>query len=437
MGRSPLANESQREENMEERTAQLNTQCQCISVDETKLNTEVHRLIHDLGLADQVAEKVGAMLSKNGVFISATSTDQMKQLVKALFTVCAMPKFQETVLHYAPTIARHQQRTSGVFYGFDFHLGENGPQLIEINTNAGGAMICALEIGASKNCCVPAIENLAQRNVPYEIYDQFIDMFTKEWRSFKNDQNAILKTIAIVDESPAEQFLYPEFLLFKALFKSKGIHAIIAGPDELKIIDGKVSIEDTTIDLIYNRTTDFYFESPSCKTLREVYLQDLAAITPNPFQHAVFANKQNLCILSNDEQLMGLGIDAKTRSILLEHIPKTVEVSPQNEDALWENRKQYFFKPTQGFGSRAVYRGDKMTKSVWSEIKGNSYVAQQVIPPSRRTVVVDGVDVDLKVDIRDYAFEGISLLCATRTYQGQTTNLRTLGGGFSPVYEVK
>ena len=134
---------------------------------------------------------------------------------------------------------------------------------------------------------------------------------------------------------------------------------------------------------------------------------------------------------------MGLGVDAQTRSILLEHIPKTVEVSPQNEDALWENRRQYFFKPTQGFGSRAVYRGDKMTKSVWSEIKGNSYVAQQVIPPSRRTVVVDGVDVDLKVDIRDYAFEGISLLCATLTYQGQTNNLRTLGGGFSPVYEVK
>lgn len=78
-----------------------------------------------------------------------------------------------------------------------------------------------------------------------------------------------------------------------------------------------------------------------------------------------------------------------------------------------------------------------MTKSVWNEIKGKSYVAQQVIPPSRRTVVIDGADIDLKVDIRDYAFEGESLLCATRTYQGQTTNLRTLGGGFSPVYEVQ
>ena len=423
--------------NMEERIAQLNTQCQCISVDETKLNTEVHRLIHNLGLADQVAEKVGAMLSKNGVFISATSADQMKQLIKALFKVCAMPSFQETVLQKTTAIARHQQRTSGVFYGFDFHLGENGPQLIEINTNAGGAMICALEIGASKNCCIPAMENLAQRDVPHEIYEQFIDMFVKEWRSFKNDQYAILKTIAIVDESPEDQFLFPEFLLFKALFKSKGINAIIAEPDELKIIDGKVYIEDTTIDLIYNRSTDFYFESPSCKNLREAYLEDLTAITPNPFQHAVFANKRNLCILSNEEQLISLGVDAQTRSILLEHIPKTVEVNPQNEDVLWENRKQYFFKPAQGFGSRAVYRGDKMTKSVWREIKGKSYVAQQVIPPSKRTVVVDGIDVDLKVDIRDYAFEGKSLLCATRTYQGQTTNLRTLGGGFSPVYEVK
>jgi len=422
---------------MEQKTTKLNTQCQCISVDEIKLHSEVHHLIHDLGLADQVAEKVGAMLSKNGVFISVTSTDQMKLLVKALFKVCGMAKFQEAVLQNTPSIAHHQQRTSGVLYGFDFHLGENGPQLIEINTNAGGAMICALEIGASKNCCVPVLENLAQRNVPYEIYEKFIDMFDKEWRRFNNSQNAILSTVAIIDESPKDQFLYPEFLLFKALFKSKNIHTIIAAPDELKIINGKVYIEDVAIDLIYNRTTDFYFESSSYQTLREAYLQDLVAITPNPFQHAIFANKLNLCILSNEQQLVTLGVDAQTRSILLAHIPKTIEVSPENEEDLWENRKQYFFKPTQGFGGRAVYRGDKMTKSVWNEIKGKSYVAQQVIPPSRRTVVIDGADIDLKVDIRDYAFEGESLLCATRTYQGQTTNLRTLGGGFSPVYEVQ
>ena len=140
--------------------------------------------------------------------------------------------------------------------------------------------------------------------------------------------------------------------------------------------------------------------------------------------------------MSNQEQLDTLGIDSAIKEILLSHIPKTIKVSAKNEEFLWLNRKDYFFKPSQGFGSRAVYRGDKLTKGVWGQIKDKSYIAQKIIPPSKRTITVDGNELSLKVDIRDYIFEGTSLISATRIYQGQTTNLRTVGGGFSPLYSV-
>jgi hypothetical protein len=140
---------------MLDKAAKLNAQCSCISVDNKKLDIEVHRFIDNLSLADTTATQISSMLSKSGVFIDHAALEQIDQLVKAVFKVCEQPLFQKLVLDHAPPIAKHKQGVSGVFYGFDFHLGVNGPQLIEINTNAGGAMICALEVGASKNCCDP------------------------------------------------------------------------------------------------------------------------------------------------------------------------------------------------------------------------------------------------------------------------------------------
>ena len=41
---------------------------------------------------------------------------------------------------------------------------------------------------------------------------------------------------------------------------------------------------------------------------------------------------------------------------------------------------------------------------------------------------------DLKLDLRNYVYQGRVQLVAARLYQGQTTNFRTPGGGFAPVF---
>jgi uncharacterized circularly permuted ATP-grasp superfamily protein len=111
-------------------------------------------------------------------------------------------------------------------------------------------------------------------------------------------------------------------------------------------------------------------------------------------------------------------------------------VSASNADALWEGRRGYFFKPTGGYGSKAVYRGDKLTRSVWAGIVAGGYVAQELAPAGKRSMYVDGQLAERKADIRIYAYEGEPILAAARLYQGQTTNFRTPGGGFAPVYVV-
>jgi hypothetical protein len=57
-------------------------------------------------------------------------------------------------------------------------------------------------------------------------------------------------------------------------------------------------------------------------------------------------------------------------------------------DDLWARRKQLFFKPAAGYGSKAAYRGDKVTKRVFEEMLAGNYIAQALVPPSSRTLQV-------------------------------------------------
>lgn len=98
---------------------------------------------------------------------------------------------------------------------------------------------------------------------------------------------------------------------------------------------------------------------------------------------------------------------------------------------MWAARRHLFLKPAAGLGSKAAYRGYKRTRRVWDEMTGANYVAQELVIPSERRADVQSPP--FKVDIRCYAHRGKVPLYAARIYQGQTTNFRTPGGGFSPV----
>ena len=80
-------------------------------------------------------------------------------------------------------------------------------------------------------------------------------MFFAEWHLARGDRE--LRRIAIVDDNPQEQYLYPEFLLFQQLFRRNGIEAVIADPAALRLHEGVLWHEDEPVDLVYNRLTDF------------------------------------------------------------------------------------------------------------------------------------------------------------------------------------
>ena len=49
-------------------------------------------------------------------------------------------------------------------------------------------------------------------------------------------------------------------------------------------------------------------------------------------------------------------------------------------------------------------------------------------------VAIDGALQSMKADLRNFTYDGAVQLIAARLYQGQTTNFRTPGGGFAPVF---
>ena len=358
------------------------------------------------------------LFSGIGVFVDQASLDFMARLISAVEQVIALPAAQSRLLTGAPGTAHHAPAATGVFFGYDFHLGDAGPRLIEINTNAGGALLNA--------------RLLAAHGTGEGAHEAaFLAMFREEWQVSRGD--APLACIAIVDEAPETQYLYPEFALFRAMFERAGITALIAAPEAFVFEHDALFCQGQRVDLVYNRLTDFSLGDTGNAALRDAWLADAVVLTPHPRAHALYADKRNLATLGDADWLSSLGVDAETQAVLLAGIPRTRIVQPGEAETLWENRRQLFFKPATGYGSKASYRGANLTHRVFESIVQGNYVAQALVPPSLRRTSVDGQEVDLKVDLRNYVYRGKVQLVAARLYQGQTTNFRTSGGGFAAV----
>ena len=410
--------------------AQLNRECQCVTVDRAALRAALARGESGADLYAMIAERPH-LFSDSTVFLGETCVRRMAEVIAAVERVVALPGWAERVLAWAPESARFTPAAAGVFLGYDFHQEAERPQLIEINTNAGGGLLNAALAQAQQACCAEMAAILPGSRGGGTLEQEYFEMFADEWRAARG--TAPWRTVAIVDEQPEQQYLYPEFVLFEKLFRRHGLEAVICGPEALRFADGALHFGTQRIDLVYNRLTDFGLEQPQHAALRAAYLAGAVVLTPHPRAHALYADKRNLALLTDGALLEELGVDAATRAILAEGIPRTERVQRAQAADLWARRRQLFFKPAAGYGSKAAYRGDKLTKRVFEEILAGGYVAQALVPPSARHVGVGDETVEMKLDLRNYVYRGRVQLVTARLYQGQTTNFRTPGGGFAPV----
>lgn len=418
-----------RPERLQSVADRLNQQCFCITVDRARLQ---QGLGSEIGDAHPIAELLSArphLFSATPVFLTTTEVSEMLRIVRAIEAVAALPEYRETVLAWAPDIARYDPGSPGAFMGYDFHLTDDGPKLIEVNTNAGGAILNARLLSAQSACCTEV--DVALRRAGAEAFEAaVVAMFESEWRAQGHVGRP--RRIAIVDDQPQEQYLYPEFLLAQRLLERHGFETCLADVSQLHYDAGRLLLNGAPIDLVYNRLVDFGFQETAHEALRKAYLDAAAVVTPHPRAHALFADKRNLTVLADNDLLRSWKVSDEALCAL-RGIPRAVHLTTENAPHLWQTRKDWFFKPAAGYGSKAVYRGDKITKGVWADIVRRGYIAQQFAAPGERMVRIDGEPQARKVDVRLYIYNGELLLSAARIYQGQTTNFRTPGGGFAPL----
>ncbi len=410
----------------------LNSSCFCITLDRARLHAALEREARDPEFSARHIRPREHLFSNVPVFLAARDLERMTAVVRMVEAAARLPGYQDAVLAWAPDIARLDPGARGVFMGYDFHLGAAGPKLIEINTNAGGAFLNALLAKAQQACC-REVEPVSRLPLVADFDAELARMFRAE-RAIGRGAGT-LERIAIVDDEPESQYLYPEFLLARQAFLRAGIDAVVADAARLRFENGRLWAGEAAIDLVYNRLVDFSLERPEHAAMREAYVAGAVVVTPNPRNHALLADKRNLTLLSDGESLSSLGLPPE----LAQHsarIPRTVRVSPDGAPELWERRKILFFKPAAGHGAKAVYRGDKLTRGVWRQIVGGEYVAQDLISPGERMIRQGDTSEPRKMDIRLFTYDGRVLLAAARLYQGQTTNFRTPGGGFAPVFFV-
>lgn len=409
----------------------LNQTCLCVTLDRVALGEALEREASDPAFVETFIRSRPHLFSNVPVFLSADAVTEMQECVAAIEAISQLPPYQAAVLSWAPEIAREDHGPVGALMGYDFHLGENGPRLIEINTNAGGAFLNAFLARAQRECC--AEMGSIPTPTAHRFEDAVFQVFQDEWKRQRG--SGMAHRIAIVDDCPKDQYLYPEFLLARKILIERGVEAIIADASRLRYDEGRLWFDGLNIDLVYNRVTDFALDQPEHKALRDAYRDGAVVVTPNSHNHALLADKRNLSLLSDQALLESWGLEPRLRA-QLSVVPRTVLVTPGNAEALWQSRKTLFFKPSGGHGGKAVYRGDKLTRGVWAKISQGGYVAQTLVWPSQRMVRVDDAPQARKMDVRLYTYDGRVLLVAARLYQGQTTNFQTPGGGFAPVFVI-
>lgn len=282
---------------------------------------------------------------------------------------------------------------------YDFHINaDQGVDLIEINTNAA---FLAMGLELYQTLKLPEVASNFNEN-------SLVEMFQAENKLAGNKD----LSVAIIDEKPAEQRLFVEFLIYQEMFKTFGVPCQIADVSELEKIKAA--------SLIYNRHTDFYLESSNSVEIKSRYNQGLTQLSPNPYEYFLLADKERFIDWTAQIEI------EKPTSLL-----PTYDLGKSDPNEIWNQRKQLFFKPKNAFGGKQTYKGASISRKVFDEIFNSNFIAQKLSPAPELEVEFKGVPTKMKYDLRCYAYQDELQMIIARLYQGQITNLRTEGGGFA------
>ncbi|EIC28622.1 hypothetical protein Metal_0791 [Methylomicrobium album BG8] len=350
--------------------------------------------------------------------LSRRDLRRMINVVRLLHKLSENAGYRNYLESLLPASARFDPGNQAVMMGYDFHVSETGPKLIEVNTNAGGIWYANLSHDPM------AVEFSAR------VGSKLLKTFCDDYGLFRRNAVARPERIVILDENPTGQPLYSEMRIFVLMFEKAGIEAVIAPPEAIETQASGLSLGGKPVEMIYNRHCDFYLNASPLDHIREAYLKRQVCLSPNPRAYGLLADKRRMMLWCRPVLMRGFGLADAELSILAETIPETLLLRELTADEAWRTRKQWVFKPDTGYASRGVYVGEKLTRHKLAELDPENTLIQRRIHPS---MTPGAPQQAFKTDYRLFVYRDRILGAAARIYQGQVTNLRTENGGFAKI----
>lgn len=341
------------------------------------------------------------LLSPHHVTLSKNTFEQLKTEIAGYQTLRSWT--QKNISSDFKNKNLRQPNNSAVCTSYDFHINDQGqPKLIEINTNAA---FLALGLELYDFFKYTPDTNFSEIDL--------IQMFQNEIKL----SGATKNEMAILDENPLNQRLYIEFLIYQEFFKKNNLNT--------KILDISEVSSAVTNSLIYNRYTDFYLDEEKSQPIKNLFNENKIQLSPHPYEYFLLADKQRMHDWNLQTEV------EKPQSLL-----KIYDLGIEDKDFIWSIRKTLFFKPKNSFGSKQAYKGASLSRKTFDAFYGSQFIAQDYVMPAEIEIMMSAQSTEpqkFKYDLRCYAYDGKLQLIIARLYQGQTTNLQTLGGGFAIV----
>ena len=350
------------------------------------------------------------------VKISSSVLPQITQVISAIYSLKSEKGYLDFLKPSLESVVYVPHPQDSVLMAYDFHIDSTGiPRLIEVNTNGSGFLITS---------AVYQTHGITDEK-PFR---DLLRSFQEEWSKFQKRAKTFLKSfpgkVALMDEDPFQQKMILEFFMYKKFFQSMNWPSDIYDSGDLKEDSRGFLIDDQgeRIEFIYNRSTDFYFKkSPH---LQRAYKQWKACFSPHPSEYFLLSDKTRLCDWGLHKEQWSSLKDIN-RNLIESHI-----LNEHNAEEAWKNKKNLFFKVSQGHGGQSAYRGKTLTQKKFRQLRTSSVLFQEYIPPP---VFQDSSGQKWKFDLRAYAYQGHIQQIVARCYKGQVTNFREEGGGFAAV----
>lgn len=335
------------------------------------------------------------------VKVSQDILDQAQDAIQKIYAHRSQSEYTAKHFPALEKLGLNNPHNRSIAMSYDFHIDSQGQlKIIEINTNAA-FLVLGYYLYQALNLKLPYSDyslEVLKNNILNEL-------------ELNQNKKFSEPRICITDENPSEQRLYLEFLAYHSLFQKWGWKSEIKDYRE---------IDYSKYDFIYNRYTDFLLTDPSSEKMKAAFNQKSICLSPQPYEYHLLADKERLLEFYESAEIQ-------------KYIPKSFILNLENAEETWTQRKNYFLKPLRSFGSKQTYKAASISRKLFEEIKNQNFMAQEYIQaPGQRFESPEG-PVDLKYDLRVYAYEGQAQLIVARLYSGQVTNLKTPYGGFAAV----